>query len=192
MYYHFFPHINSSTISLLEKSCRCFVLLISLVLSSATSLLHVINEWSLQRGVELFLRWAIMQGVAMILHNRYQRQRLYTRIALGKVKSFPLRIVTMPFSLSSKILNSSFLLPSYLFVLSFVFSLHPEQIINTCFFQTFLTNHQSSYVTYFFTSILAKILLIFFTYALCLTSQEKLEAFSFSGNMWSSAKLFVM
>jgi hypothetical protein len=25
-----------------------------------------------------------MQGVAMLLQNRYQRQRLYTRIALGK------------------------------------------------------------------------------------------------------------
>ncbi|KAG9455353.1 hypothetical protein H6P81_008257 [Aristolochia fimbriata] len=39
-----------------------------------------------QRGVELFLRWAIMQGFAMLLQNRYQRQRLYTRIALGKAK----------------------------------------------------------------------------------------------------------
>ncbi|GLT30519.1 hypothetical protein SLA2020_053150 [Shorea laevis] len=39
-----------------------------------------------QRGVELFLQWAIMQGVAMLLQNRYQRQRLYTRIALGKAK----------------------------------------------------------------------------------------------------------
>ncbi|KAL6527024.1 hypothetical protein OROGR_016114 [Orobanche gracilis] len=39
-----------------------------------------------QRGVELFLKWAIMQGVAMILQNRYQRQRLYTRIALGKAR----------------------------------------------------------------------------------------------------------
>ncbi|XWS38090.1 hypothetical protein CRYUN_Cryun19dG0100900 [Craigia yunnanensis] len=37
-----------------------------------------------QRGVELFLQWALMQGVAMLLQNRYQRQRLYTRIALGK------------------------------------------------------------------------------------------------------------
>lgn len=37
-----------------------------------------------QRGVGLFLWWAIMQGVAMLLQNRYQRQRLYTRIALGK------------------------------------------------------------------------------------------------------------
>jgi hypothetical protein len=39
-----------------------------------------------QRGVQLFLQWAIMQGVAMLLQNRYQRQRLYTRIALGKAK----------------------------------------------------------------------------------------------------------
>ncbi|GAB2273258.1 hypothetical protein Dimus_008058 [Dionaea muscipula] len=39
-----------------------------------------------QRGVELFLQWAAMQGVAMLLQNRYQRQRLYTRIALGKAK----------------------------------------------------------------------------------------------------------
>ncbi|KAL0317891.1 UNVERIFIED_CONTAM: hypothetical protein Sangu_2203400 [Sesamum angustifolium] len=37
-----------------------------------------------RRGVQLFLKWAIMQGVAMMLQNRYQRQRLYTRIALGK------------------------------------------------------------------------------------------------------------
>ncbi|KAI8006387.1 hypothetical protein LOK49_LG07G00050 [Camellia lanceoleosa] len=39
-----------------------------------------------QRGVQLFLKWAIMQGVAMLLQNRYQRQRLYTRIALGKAR----------------------------------------------------------------------------------------------------------
>ncbi|CAI9762544.1 unnamed protein product [Fraxinus pennsylvanica] len=39
-----------------------------------------------QTGVQLFLYWAIMQGFAMILQNRYQRQRLYTRIALGKAK----------------------------------------------------------------------------------------------------------
>lgn len=38
-----------------------------------------------QQGVRLFLGWAVMQGVAMLLQNRYQRQRLYTRIALGKV-----------------------------------------------------------------------------------------------------------
>ncbi|CAH8331036.1 unnamed protein product [Eruca vesicaria subsp. sativa] len=39
-----------------------------------------------QRGVHLFLQWAMMQGVAMLLQNRYQRQRLYTRIAMGKAK----------------------------------------------------------------------------------------------------------
>ncbi|XP_062196548.1 uncharacterized protein LOC133899568 [Phragmites australis] len=39
-----------------------------------------------QRGVELFLCWAIMQGFVMMLQNRYQRQRLYTRIALGKAR----------------------------------------------------------------------------------------------------------
>lgn len=39
-----------------------------------------------QKGVLLFLKWAIMQGVAMLLQNRYQRQRLYTRIALGKAR----------------------------------------------------------------------------------------------------------
>ncbi|GMN49488.1 hypothetical protein TIFTF001_018663 [Ficus carica] len=39
-----------------------------------------------QRGVQLFLQWALMQGIAMLLQNRYQRQRLYTRIALGKAK----------------------------------------------------------------------------------------------------------
>lgn len=37
-----------------------------------------------QQGVLLFLVWAVMQGVVMLLQNRYQRQRLYTRIALGK------------------------------------------------------------------------------------------------------------
>ncbi|KAK9705478.1 hypothetical protein RND81_07G060200 [Saponaria officinalis] len=39
-----------------------------------------------QKGVKLFLIWAAMQGFAMLLQNRYQRQRLYTRIALGKAK----------------------------------------------------------------------------------------------------------
>lgn len=37
-----------------------------------------------QHGVRFFLVWAVVQGVAMLLQNRYQRQRLYTRIALGK------------------------------------------------------------------------------------------------------------
>ncbi|KAK3042793.1 hypothetical protein RJ639_001066, partial [Escallonia herrerae] len=44
------------------------------------------SQTCLQRGVQLFLQWAIMQGVAMLLQNRYQRQRLYTRIALGKAR----------------------------------------------------------------------------------------------------------
>ena len=35
--------------------------------------------------VKRFNAWAIFQGVNMLLQNRYQRQRLYTRIALGKV-----------------------------------------------------------------------------------------------------------
>nr|XP_043618036.1 transmembrane protein 120 homolog [Erigeron canadensis] len=39
-----------------------------------------------QKGIQLFLKWAIMQGVAMLVQNRYQRQRLYTRIALGKAR----------------------------------------------------------------------------------------------------------
>ncbi|EFJ29366.1 hypothetical protein SELMODRAFT_227886 [Selaginella moellendorffii] len=37
-----------------------------------------------QEAVRHFLSWAAMQGVSMLLQNRYQRQRLYTRIALGK------------------------------------------------------------------------------------------------------------
>ncbi|BAH94112.1 Os08g0152800 [Oryza sativa Japonica Group] len=55
-------------------------------------ILYIMNVHNLytysQRGVELFLCWAIMQGFAMMLQNRYQRQRLYTRIALGKVTYF--------------------------------------------------------------------------------------------------------
>ncbi|KAI3762348.1 hypothetical protein L1987_52776 [Smallanthus sonchifolius] len=39
-----------------------------------------------QKGIELFLKWAIMQGAAMLVQNRYQRKRLYTRIALGKAR----------------------------------------------------------------------------------------------------------
>ncbi|KAJ9546196.1 hypothetical protein OSB04_025903 [Centaurea solstitialis] len=39
-----------------------------------------------QKGIQLFLKWAVMQGVAMLVQNRYQRQRLYTRIALGKAR----------------------------------------------------------------------------------------------------------
>eukprot|EP00270_Netrium_digitus_P015587 TRINITY_DN5483_c0_g1_i2.p1 TRINITY_DN5483_c0_g1~~TRINITY_DN5483_c0_g1_i2.p1 ORF type:complete len:381 (+),score=128.45 TRINITY_DN5483_c0_g1_i2:439-1581(+) len=42
------------------------------------------NCVELQEGVGLFFKWAMMQGIAMLLQNRYQRRRLYTRIALGK------------------------------------------------------------------------------------------------------------
>ncbi|GMP41230.1 hypothetical protein CsSME_00011397 [Camellia sinensis var. sinensis] len=42
--------------------------------------------WETQKGVQLFLQWAIMQGVAMLLQNRYQRQRLCTHITLGKAR----------------------------------------------------------------------------------------------------------
>ncbi|XP_078445921.1 uncharacterized protein LOC144714967 [Wolffia australiana] len=41
---------------------------------------------SKQKGVLLFLVWAVMQAFAMLLQNIYQRQRLYTRIALGKAR----------------------------------------------------------------------------------------------------------
>lgn len=44
------------------------------------------HDYDMQSAVQLFLLWAVMQGVAMLLQNRYQRQRLYTRIALGKAK----------------------------------------------------------------------------------------------------------
>ncbi len=36
---------------------------------------------------QLFLWWAMMQGVVMVMQNRYQRRRLYTKIALGNVMS---------------------------------------------------------------------------------------------------------
>eukprot|EP00250_Pteridium_aquilinum_P026728 c33502_g1_i1 orf=223-1074(+) len=42
---------------------------------------HCIHK---QSGVRFFLLWAVVQGACMLLQNRYQRQRLYTRIALGK------------------------------------------------------------------------------------------------------------
>ncbi|CAL5321260.1 unnamed protein product [Camellia sinensis] len=52
----------------------------------ATALISLTWETQKQRGVQLFLQWAIMQGVAMLLQNRYQRQRLCTHIALGKAR----------------------------------------------------------------------------------------------------------
>ncbi|KAG4118454.1 hypothetical protein ERO13_D11G017100v2 [Gossypium hirsutum] len=57
--------------------CHCMLIIYNLLLIN-----NLLNP--VQRGVELFLQWAMMQGVAMLLQNRYQRQRLYTRIALGK------------------------------------------------------------------------------------------------------------
>lgn len=36
------------------------------------------------RAITLFLWWAFMQGIVIVIQNRYQRRRMYTRIALGK------------------------------------------------------------------------------------------------------------
>ncbi|KAI8029954.1 Tripeptidyl-peptidase 2 [Camellia lanceoleosa] len=52
----------------------------------AMALISLTWETQKQRGVQLFLQWAIMQGVAMLLQNRYQRQRLCTHIALGMAR----------------------------------------------------------------------------------------------------------
>lgn len=82
--------------------CGCFSSLIYDITES---------EMPLQKGVELFLKWAIMQGVAMILQNRYQRQRLYTRIALGKVIIFGLIVLFVTVLLCCLILD----LPLFLF-----------------------------------------------------------------------------
>eukprot|EP00899_Mesostigma_viride_P009006 jgi/Mesvir1/18106/Mv09403-RA.1 len=40
-----------------------------------------------QRLVRRFLYWTLMQAVVMLFQNRYQRRRMYTRIALGKASS---------------------------------------------------------------------------------------------------------
>uniref|UniRef100_A0A251SCY4 Uncharacterized protein n=1 Tax=Helianthus annuus TaxID=4232 RepID=A0A251SCY4_HELAN len=40
--------------------------------------MHIFNQ--LAERIQLFLRWAIIQGVAMLLHNIYQTYRLYTRL----------------------------------------------------------------------------------------------------------------
>lgn len=68
------------------RSRFLFFFFFPLILTTTCFFLSVNNQFdNLQRGVQLFLQWAMMQGVAMLLQNRYQRQRLYTRIALGKV-----------------------------------------------------------------------------------------------------------
>jgi hypothetical protein len=79
------------------------------------------SQKCVQRGVQLFLQWAMMQGVAMLLQNRYQRQRLYTRIALGKVP----------------LLNIIFYLLSFSFIGIFYLHIsHAFSIIMPCLFNT--------------------------------------------------------
>lgn len=78
----------------------------------------------LQKGVQLFLVWAIMQGIAMLLQNRYQRQRLYTRIALGKVISwYYITFVTAFFCFSFIFIN---------FAVQGLNSLHDMKYITFC------------------------------------------------------------
>ena len=43
-----------------------------------------VDSPSFVRSITLFLWWAAMQAVVIVLQNRYQRRRMYTRIALGK------------------------------------------------------------------------------------------------------------
>lgn len=43
-----------------------------------------VDSPSFVRAVRMFLTWANMQAVVIVLQNRYQRRRMYTRIALGK------------------------------------------------------------------------------------------------------------
>jgi hypothetical protein len=43
-----------------------------------------VDSPSVARSVQTFLWWAILQGAVIVMQNRYQRRRMYTRIALGK------------------------------------------------------------------------------------------------------------
>ncbi|EFN59747.1 hypothetical protein CHLNCDRAFT_59538 [Chlorella variabilis] len=43
-----------------------------------------VDSPSVARSVHTFLWWAVLQGAVIIMQNRYQRRRMYTRIALGK------------------------------------------------------------------------------------------------------------
>lgn len=61
-----------------------------------------------------FLRWSAMQGVVMLVQNRYQRRRMYTRIALGKDSAMD--VVTGE---SSGMRGQSLLLYPLLFLLQF-------------------------------------------------------------------------
>lgn len=70
----------------IRKNFKSLLFLVIFWFSLSLTHTHTKSDSLLQKGVHLFLKWAVMQGVAMILQNRYQRQRLYTRIALGKVQ----------------------------------------------------------------------------------------------------------
>ncbi|KAL4449473.1 hypothetical protein ABPG77_007117 [Micractinium sp. CCAP 211/92] len=55
--------------------------------SIGTSMLMLslpVDSPSVARSVQTFLWWAVLQGVVIVAQNRYQRRRMYTRIALGK------------------------------------------------------------------------------------------------------------
>jgi len=43
-----------------------------------------VDSPSFVRAITIFLWWAMMQALVIVLQNRYQRRRMYTRIALGK------------------------------------------------------------------------------------------------------------
>ena len=43
-----------------------------------------VDSPSFVNSITLFQYWGVMQGATMLLQNRYQRRRMYTRIALGK------------------------------------------------------------------------------------------------------------
>jgi hypothetical protein len=43
-----------------------------------------VDSPSVAHSVQTFLWWAILQGAVILMQNRYQRRRMYTRIALGK------------------------------------------------------------------------------------------------------------
>ncbi|PSC69322.1 transmembrane 120-like protein isoform B [Micractinium conductrix] len=43
-----------------------------------------VDSPSVVRSVHTFLWWAVLQGAVIVMQNRYQRRRMYTRVALGK------------------------------------------------------------------------------------------------------------
>jgi hypothetical protein len=54
------------------------------ILTVAVLLMLPVDSPAVQFTVNKFLWWAWWQSIIMVLQNRYQRTRLYTRIALGK------------------------------------------------------------------------------------------------------------